>query len=257
MGGNLGNKLFESDSEEGKTRASTSGSSISELLKMKDEALANVMLEQESPELAGLLEELRSSLDSATNWLAPAIKKITSCEVEKQAQLLSYLELKHSLTMSYSTYLTFYILLKIEQKDVSQHPVLFKMANIKKLLEQLEPLDHKLKDQIDTLGESEPPKKSKKNHKAASGRPAKSLSPQSSSGSDDHREVTKTKQKKSKSKDKIKKTKKLAIEASSENYGSELESEEQDKLGDALDPASRSRDHSSKALKTASKSSSK
>ena len=53
--------------------------------------------------------------------------------------------------MSYSTYLSFYLLMKLEGKDVQQHPVLFKLTNIKTLIDQLQPLDEKLEKRIDSF----------------------------------------------------------------------------------------------------------
>jgi len=58
------------------------------------------------------------------------------------------MEMKYNLMMSYSTYLSFYLLMKLEGKNVQQHPVLFKLTNIKNLLDQLKPLDQKLDDRI-------------------------------------------------------------------------------------------------------------
>ena len=54
---------------------------------------------------------------------------------------MSYLEMKYNLMMSYCTFLSFYLLMKIEGKDVNQHPVIFKLAHIKALFEKLKPLD--------------------------------------------------------------------------------------------------------------------
>lgn len=53
--------------------------------------------------------------------------------------------------MSYSTYLTFYALTKVDgQREVlkQQHPVLFKLAHIKQLLDQLEPIDNKIEQKV-------------------------------------------------------------------------------------------------------------
>jgi len=50
--------------------------------------------------------------------------------------------------MSYCTFLSFYLLMKVEGKDVTDHPVLFKLTATKGLLDQLKPLDAKLEIQI-------------------------------------------------------------------------------------------------------------
>lgn len=63
---------------------------------------------------------------------------------QKNKNAISYLEMKHNLLLSYSTFLSFYLLLKIEGKAVKDHPVLYKLAHIKSLLDNLAPLDEKL-----------------------------------------------------------------------------------------------------------------
>lgn len=64
---------------------------------------------------------------------------------------MSYLEMKYNLLMSYCTFLSFYLLLKLDGKKVEGHPVIFKLAHIKTLFEKLKPLDQKLQYQIDKM----------------------------------------------------------------------------------------------------------
>ena len=64
---------------------------------------------------------------------------------------MSYLEMKYNLLMSYCTFLSFYLLLKLEGKPVEGHPVIFKLAHIKTLFEKLKPLDQKLQYQIEKM----------------------------------------------------------------------------------------------------------
>jgi hypothetical protein len=64
---------------------------------------------------------------------------------------MSYLEMKYNLMMSYCTFLAFYLLLKVEGKKVEEHPVIYRLAHIKTLLEKLRPLDQKLAYQIDKM----------------------------------------------------------------------------------------------------------
>jgi len=44
---------------------------------------------------------------------------------------MSYLEMKYNLMMSYCTFLAFYLLLKIDGKQVDDHPVIYRIAHIK------------------------------------------------------------------------------------------------------------------------------
>lgn len=57
----------------------------------------------------------------------------------------SYLEMKLNLTLSYCTFLTFYLLLKVEgAANAVSHPVTYKLTHIKTLFEKLKPLDEKM-----------------------------------------------------------------------------------------------------------------
>ena len=64
---------------------------------------------------------------------------------------MSYLEMKYNLMMSYCTFLAFYLLLKVEGKNVDGHPVVYRLTHIKTLLEKLRPLDQKLSYQIEKM----------------------------------------------------------------------------------------------------------
>ena len=59
--------------------------------------------------------------------------------------------MKYNLLMSYCTFLTFYLLLKVDGKPVENHPVIHKLTHIKALFEKLKPLDQKLQYQIDKM----------------------------------------------------------------------------------------------------------
>jgi len=112
-----------------------------ELKKLKDPVLARALLDQDSPELQGLIQEFKDTLETANTKLQPLLQKAKSGQIECTSAGMSYLEMKYNLMMSYCTFLSFYLLMKIEGKDVSQHPVIFKLAHIKALFEKLKPLD--------------------------------------------------------------------------------------------------------------------
>lgn len=116
-----------------------------------DKKAAKQIIESDSPELIGLLQEFRDSLDQANNKLQPVIEKIKSKQIESTAAGMSYLEMKYNLLMSYCTFLSFYLLMKLEGKSVEGHPVIYKLAHIKTLFEKLKPLDQKLQYQIEKM----------------------------------------------------------------------------------------------------------
>lgn len=106
----LGDKLFQSDEEENK---------IKELHALNDPKLQRAILEQDSPELQGLLQEFRDNLETATQKLQPLLAKMKAKQIPCTQAGMSFLEMKYNLMMSYCTFLSFYLLLKLEGKDVS------------------------------------------------------------------------------------------------------------------------------------------
>lgn len=123
----IGNKLFDSGDD--------SDNYQSKVLNLKDPKLARAILEQESPELKMLLTELKDTLKEANGKLKPTLQQVKQGKIECPATLTSYMEMKYNLMMSYCTYLSFYLLMKLDGKSVQQHPVLFKLTNIKNLLD--------------------------------------------------------------------------------------------------------------------------
>ena len=99
------------------------------------------IIETDSPELVGLLEEFKDSLETANQKIQPALEKAKAGFIKSTAAGMSYLEMKYNLLMSYCTFLAFYLLLKVEGKPVDNHPVIYKLAHIKTLFEKLKPLD--------------------------------------------------------------------------------------------------------------------
>ena len=61
------------------------------------------------------------------------------------------MEIKYNLMMSYCSYLTYFMLLKVEGAEVKGHPCVDRLVQIKLLLEKLKPLDLKLQYQIQKM----------------------------------------------------------------------------------------------------------
>jgi len=81
----------------------------------------------------------------------PFLTAARTGKIKSTASGMSYLEMKYNLLMSYCTFLSFYLLLKVEGKPVENHPVIHKLTHIKTLFEKLRPLDQKLQYQVDKM----------------------------------------------------------------------------------------------------------
>ena len=138
-GARLGDKLFDSDEDAGHEETKKAA----ELNAMSPELMRKI-IESDSPELIGLLQEFKDATTEANEKLAPFLAAARAGKVKSTATGMSYLEMKYNLLMSYCTFLTFYLLLKVEGKPVENHPVIHKLTHIKALFEKLKPLDQKL-----------------------------------------------------------------------------------------------------------------
>ena len=102
------------------------------------------IIDSDAPELAGLISEFKEALETANQTLKPVLEKAKSGQIKSTSAGMSYLEMKYNLLMSYCTFLSFYLLLKVEGKAVEDHPVIGRLTHIKTLFEKLKPLDQKL-----------------------------------------------------------------------------------------------------------------
>lgn len=107
-----------------------------------------------------ILDEYQKAMDQVQNKLKPVLEKVKASRLAlssgKDADIetkhgMSYLEMKYNLMVSYCSFLSFYLLLKLEGKDVSEHPVISKLVHIKIIFEKLRPLDQKLQYQVEKL----------------------------------------------------------------------------------------------------------
>ena len=99
-------------------------------------------------------------MDIIHGKLKPVLEKIRSSRIAAQTGTesqfvtkngMSFLEMKYNLMLSYCSLISFYILLKLEGKDVSGHPVVERLLHLKLLLEKLRPLDLKMQYQVDKM----------------------------------------------------------------------------------------------------------
>ncbi|KAL9976271.1 hypothetical protein ACROYT_G013554 [Oculina patagonica] len=107
------------------------------------------ILIKDSPELLKLMDEFKFKLKEVIEKLHPLVKMARAGQVPKEGA--DYLELKHQLYLNYCVNIGFYLLLKARQTSVRDHPVIERLVQYKKLITELEPLDEKLKPEIEVL----------------------------------------------------------------------------------------------------------
>jgi hypothetical protein len=90
------------------------------------------------------MTEVKTRLQPVLAKLRSPSKRLSKLLISSK-QGRSYLEMKLNLTLSYCTFLNFYLLLKVEGvAQAVSHPVTYKLTHIKTLFEKLKPLDEKM-----------------------------------------------------------------------------------------------------------------
>ncbi|ETV76838.1 hypothetical protein H257_09281 [Aphanomyces astaci] len=121
----------------------------------KNDKLAFV--QQTSPELLGLLDELQLYLAQYTENIRPAIEKLElkttrqNKSNEALATGLAYLKTKEALVLNYTTNISFYLHCKAQGKVMVDHPVLNHILTLQDKLSVCDKIDQPLDDQLDAL----------------------------------------------------------------------------------------------------------
>ncbi|RMX51548.1 hypothetical protein pdam_00010312 [Pocillopora damicornis] len=121
---------------------------VQDLTKLSKTEKIQILI-KDSPELLGLLDEFKVKLKEVIEKVYPLVKMARAGQVPKEGA--DYLELKHQLYLNYCVNIGFYLLLKARQTSVRDHPVIERLVQYRKLITELEPLDERLKPEIEEL----------------------------------------------------------------------------------------------------------
>lgn len=142
----IGDRLFDGMDEAPKSVIM----SLRENVKEMDIATMREMIEKEIPELNPMLSELKQSMEDISH-LKVTLSQLRQLRKECPKNCLKFLEMKYNLTLSYSSFLLFYLLMKIEDKSTANHQMLYKLAHIKTLFDKLAPLNDKIKKAVEAI----------------------------------------------------------------------------------------------------------
>jgi len=108
------------------------------LKEIKSKSTRLSLLAKEAPEIPGILEEFELSLALLTGQLSPLLSSIQQIRLQNKP-LATFIELKHNLLLSYCTFLSFYLLIRLSKDGdtAKSHPVLFKITTLKQTLDGL------------------------------------------------------------------------------------------------------------------------
>ncbi|XP_054263223.1 something about silencing protein 10-like [Macrosteles quadrilineatus] len=135
------------NSEVNKKGASFEDDDFSEIIKTdvsklsKREKLA--LLEKESPEFSGLVSDFKERMTYAKDNLEPILNMVDSGEIP-QCQAVKFISTKYHLILNYCTNIAFYLLLKSKRSRVKTHPVIKRLVQFRKLLDEMDPIDEEI-----------------------------------------------------------------------------------------------------------------
>lgn len=110
------------------------------------------VLKKESPELLKLLDDLKTYMGEVKTLAQPLHELLYERKLSTtDKNLVSFLETKVQLMLSYCMHVTFYLLLKAEGRKVDGHPVIDHLVEIRVYLEKMWPLEEKLQYSLNRL----------------------------------------------------------------------------------------------------------
>ncbi|RDY08334.1 Something about silencing protein 10, partial [Mucuna pruriens] len=123
--------------------------SVDELSALSKEEQMNVLY-RSAPELVGWLSELNEAHKQLECEINPFLSKVKKGEIVVKGEV-RYFELKQLILLSYCQAITFYLLLKSEGQPVHDHPVIARLEEIKKLLDQIKQFDTQLPFELEDI----------------------------------------------------------------------------------------------------------
>jgi U3 small nucleolar RNA-associated protein 3 len=110
------------------------------------------VLKKEAPELLKLLDDLKTYMTEVKTVAQPLHELLYERKLSaSDKNLVSFLETKVQLMLSYCMHVTFYLLLKAEGRKVDGHPVIDHLVEIRVYLEKMWPLEEKLQYSLNRL----------------------------------------------------------------------------------------------------------
>ncbi|XP_063536531.1 something about silencing protein 10 [Cydia strobilella] len=109
------------------------------------------LLEKESPEFAGLIDDFKSKLTVAKDDLHPVLRLVNDGKLPK-CPASKFVKTNFDLILHYCTNISFYLLLKSQRINIQNHPVIKKLYQYRQMLNKMEPIYLEVvKPQIDNI----------------------------------------------------------------------------------------------------------
>ncbi|KAK3596510.1 hypothetical protein CHS0354_039030 [Potamilus streckersoni] len=107
------------------------------------------LLKKKSPELLPLIHDFTEKLTEVKTVLQPLYTLLLEKNVQGKAA--DYVITKLQLSLNYCVNIAFYLMLQAKHTPVINHPVIKRLVQYRNLLKELEPVDQKLKSEVDQI----------------------------------------------------------------------------------------------------------
>lgn len=97
------------------------------------------LLEKESPEFAGLIDDFKTKLTVAKDDLHPVLELVKDGTLPTCATY-KFVKTNYDLILNYCTNISFYLLLKSQRVNVQNHPVIKRLYQYRQMLKNIEPI---------------------------------------------------------------------------------------------------------------------
>lgn len=108
------------------------------------------LLKKDSPELLDLIEDYKTKMSELKDTLLP-MAELLKKGVLPSSKGAEYVETKAALYFNYCVNISFYMMLKAKQTPVHNHPVIGRLLQYRNLIKQLDPVDVRLKPQLEKI----------------------------------------------------------------------------------------------------------
>lgn len=109
------------------------------------------LLEKESPEFAGLIDDFKTKLTVVKDDLHPVLELVKDGKLPKCAAS-KFVKTNYHLILNYCTNISYYLLLKSQRINIQNHPVIKRLYQYRQILNKMEPIYLEvIKPQIDKI----------------------------------------------------------------------------------------------------------
>ncbi|KAJ2949184.1 hypothetical protein O0L34_g6126 [Tuta absoluta] len=109
------------------------------------------LLEKESPEFSGLIDDFKTKLTVAKDNLHPVLELVKDGKLPK-CPASKFVKTNYELILNYCTNISYYLLLKSQRINIQNHPVIKRLYQYRQMLNKMEPIYLEIiKPQIDKI----------------------------------------------------------------------------------------------------------